>query len=738
MVLRAFALACGVALSLNAAAQAVAEPVSPVSPAARPRVALVLSGGGARGFAHIGVLRALRDMRIPVDMVVGTSMGSVVGGAYAAGVSVPDLERMARQTNWERVVADRPSREDLHFRRREEDVLLPSRIEFSLHGDGVSLPPAAAGNAALERTLGKLLPAGTRDRSVSQLTLPFRSVASDLVTGDLVDLVDTPLFLTMRASLAVPGVFAPVRVNGRLVVDGGLVRNLPVDLALKMGADIVIAVNVGTTLASEKELGSALGVAQQMVNILTEQNVQRSLKELRAQDILIAPRLDGVGFLEFRDAGKAIQAGELAAHAMAARLAPLALAPADYALFENTRLAPPALSDQPLKLARVEVVSTGGIHAKVLEKQSGLVAGQQVTREEARAAGEGLYGRGDVERVETDIDDDGGTRRVKIRVQEAPWATSRLRVGLELASDFDDSNSFALKLMHVKSSVNQWGGEVRTVARVGDAREFGVQFYQPLGAGSSWYVAPSVQYSSTSRDVFSLGRRVSRSAFADTTGTIVLGRELWSWGDLQLGVTRQRAGKRDVIPEQSDEKELGYGTTQFVRYRLDTLDSLGFPSRGNLVEARIEGTPNSRGTGAQATTSLIGMHAFSAGNWAGHVYGEYAHAKYGYSPLSLGGFLRLSGTVPDSIQGRSMAFARVVSARRIGALPIALGGTVRAGFSVEAGGGFDLAEPAPGRRVKLALSTFLSVDTRFGPAYFGSGVTKDGKGTMYLFLGPTW
>ena len=316
--LRATLLAAACALALHAPfASAQALDVGPagagvVKPASRPRIALVLSGGGARAFAHIGVLRALHDLRVPVDLVVGTSMGSVVGGAYAAGASIADLERMARNTDWDRVVADRPAREDLQFRRREEDVLLPSRIEFGVHRDGVTLPPSAAGNAALEKTLGRLIPAGAHDRPVSQLALPFRSVASDLVTGDLVDLVDTPLFLTMRASLAVPGVFAPVRVNSRLVVDGGLVLNLPIDMAHKMGADIVIAVNVGTPLAPEKNLGSALGVAQQMINILTEQNVQRSIKELGARDVLIAPVMDGFSFLDFRNVEGAMKAGELA------------------------------------------------------------------------------------------------------------------------------------------------------------------------------------------------------------------------------------------------------------------------------------------------------------------------------------------------------------------------------------------------------------------------------------------
>ena len=744
--LRAALLAAACATALHAPfawAQTVdAAPgaAATIKAAARPRIALVLSGGGARAFAHIGVLRALHDLRVPVDLVVGTSMGSVVGGAYAAGASIADLERMARNTDWDRVVADRPAREDLEFRRREEDVLLPSRIEFGVHHDGVTLPPSAAGNAALEQTLGRLIPAGAHDRPVSQLSLPFRSVASDLVTGDLVDLVDTPLFLTMRASLAVPGVFAPVRINNRLVVDGGLVRNLPIDMAHKMGADIVIAVNVGTPLAPEKNLGSALGVAQQMINILTEQNVQRSIRELRAQDILVAPSLAGVGFLDFRNVDSAIAAGEAAARALAARLAPLALPADQYALFENNRLAPPPLTDTPVRLASLHVETTGQVDPRVLEVQSGLAPGKVLTREQIRTAADQLYGRGDLERVETDIDDETGKRNVTIKATEAKWASSRLRVGLELASDFNDSNAFALKLMHVKTSINSWGGELRTVMRVGDQRDLGMQFFQPLGPGSQWYVSPSTQYGSASLDSFLEGRRIRRFAFTRRSVSMVLGRELGTWGDVQIGVTRQQSGVRAAIPEEPNALTFsGYNTIQFAQYRIDTLDSLGFPSRGYLLDARVERLPDGTPTGAaQASSTLVGMGAISAGNWAGHVYGEYGHSKSGTSPLSLGGFLRLSGTVPDSIQGRSVVFARMVLARRIGQLPVTLGGTVRAGFSIEAGGGFDLDAAVEGSQFKQAASAFVSVDTRFGPAYVGAGATKDGKATMYLFLGPIW
>ena len=200
-----------------------------------------------------------------------------------------ELEQFVRSTDWTSIVADRPPRDDLAFRRREDDLLLPSRIEFGVSREGIRLPPATAGNAALESALARLLPPGTANLPVNRLALPFRTVASDLLTGELVELNDTPLFMSLRASLSVPGVFAPVRVNQRLLVDGGLVRNLPVDMARAMGADVVIAVNVGTPLAGESELQSALGVAQQMLHILTEQNVQRSLKELGERDVLITP-----------------------------------------------------------------------------------------------------------------------------------------------------------------------------------------------------------------------------------------------------------------------------------------------------------------------------------------------------------------------------------------------------------------------------------------------------------------
>jgi len=707
----------------------------------RPRVALVLSGGGARGFAHVGVLRALQEMRIPVDIVVGTSMGSVIGGAWAAGASLKDLENMAATTDWDSVVADRPARDELHFRRRDEDIQIPSRIEFGITRKGVQGPPGAASNAALEMALQRLLPRGTRDLPVSQLPLPFRSVASDLLTGELVVLDNTPLFQTIRASLAVPGVFAPVRIKDHLVVDGGLVRNLPVDMARAMGADIVIAVNVGTTLAPEKELGSALGVANQMLQILTEQNVQRSLSELRKDDILIAPKLDGITFLDFSTWEKAMAAGEAAARELEPRLAALALPEREYISMESLRLATPADSDRPVKLAKVQVQGAREVNPEVLEKQSGLVIGQPTTREQVRQAAVALYGRGDLARVETDIDDIDGERTVTIRTTEAEWARSRMRVGLELASDFRDSNNFAIKVMHVLSALNSWGGELRTEGRLGNERGLGIQWWQPLGAGSQWFVMPSAQVGRIAGDIFQREQRMARVAYSTRAASFALGRQFGNWGELSVGVTRQANSVRPLIPQDPTiPVNRVYDSKTFARFRVDTLDSLAFPTRGTLVTIGREQTPGSGksvGTGG-VNWGATALQAFEWNDWAGHVSTEWAKAQAGASPVTLGGFLRLSGTPTDSIQEPTIVLGRLVLARRIAALPSAFGGTMRAGFSLETGGGFDRGTSATGKALKQAGSAFLSVETRFGPLFLGAGATRHGEETLYLFLGPIW
>lgn len=706
---------------------------------ARPKIALVLSGGGARGFAHVGVLRVLKEMRVPVDFVVGTSMGAVVGGAYAAGRSVEDIEDIVRNTSWETVLADRPARDALDFRRREEDVTLPSRIEFAVTKSGFTFPPSAAGNSALEHALTRLLPNGMKSEHVNHLPIPFRSVASDLVTGEMVELSDTPLFITLRASLAVPGMFAPVHINKRLVVDGGLVRNLPIDMARKMGADIIIAVNVGTPLAEEKELGSAISVAQQMIQILTEQNVQRSLKELAPQDILIAPDLNGINFLDFDEHHNAMLAGDIATRQLERKLAPLSTSLEDYRVYEQARTAESKTPDTALKITSIEISGSKNINPNILLKQSGLQINEVTSEEKILQVTSKLYGRGDLDHVEVEMEDHPGGRDVVIKTHEAVWSKNRLRLGIELSSDFRDTHKFSLGAMHVASSINSWGGEGRIVAKIGAERQLGGQFFQPLGEGNEWYIAPSLQSDSSSTDLFSEGRKKVRYGYQGSSASFPIGRQLGNWGDIQLGLRRESVEVKQLLPEEVGNNFKVYQNTEYLNFRIDTLDSLAYPTRGNFLTLNWErAQAHSQNQKAILNSSVVGMSAFTKGQWAGHIYGEWSRSQGDTAPLSLGGFLRLSGMPADSLSNKTVALGRVVVAHRIGSMPAALGGAVRLGFSAELGGGFGQNEAIKFSKIKRSGSAFVAFDTRFGPLYFGAGATQGAGSTFYLFLGPIW
>ncbi len=715
----------------------------PPSTEGRPKVALVLSGGGARGFAHIGVLRALRKLRIPVDMVVGTSIGAVVGGAYAAGRTPDELEQIVSDTKWDAVLSDRPARYDLDMTRKEEDVLLPTRIEFAVTKAGVSLPKAAAANVALEDALNRLLPEGLRDQPVDQLALPFRSVASDLLTGEKVELNNTPLLPSMRASLALPGVFAPARIDKKLVVDGGLVNNLPIEIAIAMGAERIIAVNVGTPLAKEQEITSAVDVAKQMLNILTEQNVQRSIQNLNKRDILISPELSGISFLDFNQFNNSILAGEKATYKLQERLAELSVSDADYQRYEQYLAFGKWANATPqvaLPIANIEVKGVKHINPAALIGQTGLQIGESKSQQEIRQASNQLYGRGDLDQIETQIRDEDGKRYITITPTESNASRNRLRLGLELNSDFADENGFSLSAMHIASSLNSYGAELRTLIRVGHQKQFGMRLIQPLAPASPWYVAPAVEYNANVVNVFEDGFLAARVGNRTTLGTLALGRHFGNWGTLEFGLAHGFAKNELLMPISKDSQfqEKVFGSLAYVKFRLDTLDSLAYPTRGSMIDIRLDKSQSREiSTSVSSNAFAQGLRAFKYGDWSGHILGEWQRTDNG-GQNALGGFLRLSGTAKNSIAGEKTVFGRVVVNRKLGSLPSAIGGSIGLGFSAELGIAYDNKRELSFHNVKQAGSAHFSIDTRFGPLYLGAGATRGQGSSYYLFLGPIW
>src|ERR1700735_4075373 len=294
---------------------AAAPPNAPAAPPAegRPRICLVLSGGGARGMAHIGVLKVLEELKVPIDCIAGTSMGAVVGGLYASGMTAAQIETTMRSVDWQEAFRDAPPRRDLAFRRKQDDRNFLVRLPLGLKHGKILLPKGFIQGQKLQETLRQLTLPFSNSTDFDLLPTPFRAVATHLETGNAVLMDKGDLAIAMRASMSAPGVFAPVELDGRLLVDGGLAENLPINVARAMHADVLIVSAVSSPVQPRAALDSALTISNQMLAILVRKDSDRQRASLSAQDILIEPDLGSTPPTDFTVPGNVIAGGEAAA-----------------------------------------------------------------------------------------------------------------------------------------------------------------------------------------------------------------------------------------------------------------------------------------------------------------------------------------------------------------------------------------------------------------------------------------
>ena len=469
-------------------------------------------------------------------------------------------------------------------------------------------------------------------------------------------------------------------------------------------------------LLEERELTSAVAVANQMVNILTEQNVQRSLKQLLPDDMVIDPNLGDISFMDFARAEEALAIGRRAAEAAVQRLRALSN-PVAYAQLQARRQVPPDPTAQALPLAArgsPAPPAPAGHPAPAVAAAAG--PGRHAGRHRPQPAGAARHRRLRTHRSADRRPRGSAPRRVQ--AQRGAWASSRVRFGLEMYSNFSRSNHFSLVGMHVASWLNSWGAELRSVARIGSRRGLSSEFYQPLGVASPWFGERQIGYEAGSDDVFNQGQRALRQASSlsgDATRPGPPARQLWRCAHRRGWPAGQRGGA-DPSPGRWRSGLAPPRPAPFIELHTDTLDSLAFPSQGHWLTARVEWLQPS-GQAQAVNATVIALKAFQWGEWAGQLYGERAHAESG-TACSLGGYLRLSGTPDRSLVAENVTLARLVMARRLGHMPVALGGAVRVGFSLEMGGvsGGPLLAPLTDTRWHQAVSGFPVGGHALGPS----------------------
>ncbi|RZI74183.1 MAG: patatin [Pseudomonas sp.] len=738
-----FNTGCGVLVaclaSLSGAAQAEET---------RPRIGLVLSGGGARGLAHVGVLKVLERERIPVDVIAGTSMGAIVGGLYASGLSAEQIEAEVLKLDWGNVFASRVDRRELSQRRKEQDFEVSPLLEVGIDATGLKAPLGPVSSRGLESHLRRMTLPVRQFSNFDQLPTPFRAVATDMETGKPVILGAGDLSIVLRSSMSVPGVFAPVEVEGRILGDGGLVNNTPVDVARDMGAQRLIVVNIGTPLSKRDTLNSFTGVTAQMINILTEQNVQRSLQTLRPDDVLIAPTLDNLTAADFERGAEFVALGQWQAEALVLRMQDLKLSEAEYAAWKTRRqqkITPAA----PLAFVKFEGSKQTKPESRddILETKPGDTFDiAKAERDATRLAATGDYLRADYRLVRTPE----GAEGLVFDLEDKPWGPDYLQIGLDFSADSRGRSQFNLKLVHNRHWLDEHGSEWRNFIRVGTAPSIGTEWYRPM----DWKLPDGLRgFVSASATLQS--RRLGLHDDPEGPLSAELERKRRSVG-LDLGTTWRELGEfrlgwlDEAYRDDPDIALASYsGPLTPVRWTergwhlsavFDQLDHAFFPTHGWRVEGNwMQGQRFGRGGAESGDISRFEAQAQGAWSWGRHTVSTYA--RLGLSDgvdqptprYGLGGFQQLSGYEPFQVSGSQIALLRLGYQQRVANLYLTRGVVV--GTSVELGNAWDRPGELGAGRLRKGMSLYLGADTAFGPVYGAVAYSPRIGSTLMIFVG---
>lgn len=701
----------------------------------RPKIGLALSGGGARGLAHIGVLKVLEENRIPVDYVAGTSMGAIVGGLYAAGLSPERLEKVFLTQDWDDLLDDRAPYRNLVYRRKEDRRRYPVPLELGLRKGKVLFSIGLRAGQNLGLKLRSLLLPMAAITDFSKLPTPFKAVAADITTGEAVVLDHGNLAEALRASMAIPGVFTPIELEGRLLVDGGIANNLPVDVVRAMGADVVIAVNLSEPLAKREELGSLLGITYQMLSLLTHKTIE---PQLAAADHVLQPQVDDFGVLSFAEPEPLIQLGEKETESHLAELEPYRLSPEAYARYlagrPDTTVGPP----EPIAFIRIE--GQKGIDERVLQAQINTAVGDPLEAAALEQDLAHLFGMEDFqlacfERVEED-----GRPGLIYQLDEKAWGPGYLRFGLEALSDLQGDTTLSAVVNYTRKRLNLHGAEWRNDLRLGRRQTVFSELYLPIDYAGRWFFAPRGEIDVGFQGLFENGHKIGEYETRFYAVGADLGRRLGRLGELRLGLV---SGRQEASVSTGAATlptfDVPVGSLR-ARLATDTTDNPTLASQGARIEVVAELSRTS--LGAEDDYDRLGAHLTGLKSWGENTWllGFDAGTSLGselptYAEFLAGGLLSLGGYGEGELRGQRFAIGRLGYRRQLLRLPSAIGQGVYAALVLESGNVWGLGEEVDFDDLRWSATGLIGADTLVGPVFFGYGLTEGGDGRFYFTIG---
>ena len=703
----------------------------------RPRIALVLEGGGALGFAHLGAIEYLEQHHIPVDFVAGTSMGGLIGGLYASGKSPAEIRQLVSQINWDSVLSGDIPFPEVSYRRKQDRIAYPSRLEFGLR-HGVTLPSGLNSGQSVGLILDQAVLPTYRVHSFDDLPIPFRCVATDLTAGDKKVFDSGSLAQALRATMSIPGVFAPVNIDGHLYADGGAVDNLPVDVAKKAGADIVIAVYLDTGPSTSADDTSFLTTAGKTVAIMIKAN---ELQSMREADVLLTADLQGFTSSSFNMSAKIIPKGYAAAEKRAGLLDTLALNDAQWKAYVEAR---DARIQKTVPIPEfVDVEGAGKPIDRAIQKDMQPLVGKpidpkQIDKELTRAVG-----TGELATAGYSISEANGEQGLLVRANPKAYGPPFLKVGITIdGSDVEDV-LFGMAGRVTMQNLGGYRSELRVDGYFGSGYGITGEYYRPFNQSSHFFVAPRLYATRTRFDLYEDASRVSefeiqRNGLAADVGytgsrnfEIRAGEQLQWYSTISLI-------DYEAVPNQSLRQQI-----TSLRYSYYGTDNAQLPRSGTGVQFYLDWHHN-LDPGTAFTKANLQIRSFLPISKEGSVFFAGSGGTAFGTPASdldlqgftLGGPFDLgSYGIHELVGGQYFLFQSGYERKLIPLNPF-LGEGVYAMAFLEGGKMYDNLTTVDAGQTPFDGTIAIVARTALGPIYVGAGFGNDNHRKWWFGLKP--
>lgn len=706
---------------------ATAEADVATEPRQRPRIGLVLAGGGAKGGAHVGVLKVIEELRVPIDCIAGTSMGALIGAGYASGQPAAELESFVNGIDWSTVVGGvgRRTLEPVEQKRLAVDASTP--IKLGLQEGRIVTPGGLANSSGIDNLLQTYVARSRMVRDFDQLPIPFRAVATDMISGQMVVLDHGDLAQAMRASMAIPGAFSPVVGNGYILADGGMVRNIPVDVARETCADVVIVVNLVEPPAKPDKLQHAAQLLARSMSVMLEANEAVQLQTLTERDIRIDVPMGDIGTSDFLRVPETIPLGEAAARLVVDRLAEYSVSEMDYTAWRQHVT---TAQDIETRVTDVRFEGLEQVNPDYLQTFTTIRPGDAVDIEAISADAKRMSALEDIETVAYRLEGEVGNTTLVWLPRELSIGQDVLRPSLGMYADGGGDLKFLLGVQHVRHWLNGRGGQWRNNFQVGYESQLSTSLYQPFDVAQRYFVEPGLIASRSAEDLYNDGQHIATYRFVDLGGQVDLGWNLGRDAQLRLGYwNSKRRAKAQTGLAQLPEGDFRDAGIEFSA-TYDSRDKATFATHGFAAAARYQRADGSFGGDRDWERIEAGLRkSLHVGRnlvWISAAGGVDLGGDElpGDRAFSLGGARTMPAYQYDELRVRSYWLADVSYLWHLKDLSPIKGQAIYAGFGLQAAGLYDRVDPVEDGEV-YGASAYLAGPTPIGTFTMGVGATSD-------------